>query len=60
MASLANSADLPALQQLGRALWRSEGVRGAAVLVGAGLSRGAVLASADMPLRPCGLILPRR
>ncbi|MET3473715.1 hypothetical protein ABIC78_004270 [Novosphingobium sp. 1529] len=49
---LAGCTDLPALEQLGRALWRSEGLRGAAVLVGAGLSREATLASADTPPPP--------
>lgn len=49
---LAGCADLPALEQLARALWRSEGPRGAAVLVGAGLSREAALASADTPPPP--------
>lgn len=49
---LASCSDRPALEQLARALWRSEGPRGAALLVGAGLSRGAVLSSANIPPPP--------
>lgn len=33
--------DYPALQQLGRALWRNGSVRGASILIGAGLSKNA-------------------
>jgi hypothetical protein len=39
--------DYPALQQLARALWRNGSTRGAAVLVGAGFSRNAILAGED-------------
>lgn len=49
---LADCADLPALEQLARALWRTDGPSGAALLVGAGLSRGAKRASADIPPPP--------
>lgn len=49
---LAGCSDLPALNQLARALWMTEGARGAAVLVGAGLSREAILSSADLPPPP--------
>jgi hypothetical protein len=49
---LASIADYPALQQLARSLWRSAGLRGAAVLVGAGFSRDAILTSPDTPLPP--------
>jgi len=40
-------ADFPALQQLGRALWRDPGARGAALLVGAGFSRNAMITAGD-------------
>lgn len=49
---LSSLGDYPALRQLGAALYRTEGTRGAAVLVGAGVSRGAVLSSANMALPP--------
>lgn len=50
---LANLPDRPALEQLSRALWSRGTLRGAAVLVGAGVSRsGARLLSADTPLPP--------
>lgn len=39
--------DYPALQQFARALWRDGTVRGAAVLVGAGFSKNAVLPATD-------------
>jgi hypothetical protein len=39
--------DYPALQQLGRALWRNGSTRGAAILVGAGFSKNAVVAGED-------------
>jgi len=45
--SLGGCNDLPALEQLARALWRREGQSGAAVLIGAGLSRSAKLSSDD-------------
>lgn len=45
--------DYPILQELAGALWSGgDGRYGAAVLVGAGLSRGATLASADTPRPP--------
>ena len=45
--------DRPALDQLSRALWSRGTMRGAAVLVGAGVSRGgAKLVSNDAPLPP--------
>ena len=45
--SLIELPDYPALQQLARALWRNGSTRGAAVLVGAGFSRNAILAGED-------------
>ncbi|BCF89100.1 hypothetical protein PPGU16_21670 [Paraburkholderia largidicola] len=39
--------DYPALQQLGRALWRDGSSRGAALMVGAGFSRNAILPGLD-------------
>lgn len=39
--------DYPALQQLGRALWRNGSTRGAAILVGAGFSKNAAVAGED-------------
>ena len=45
--------DFPSLQQLSRSLWRRHAERrGAAVLVGAGFSRNADLASGDTPQPP--------
>lgn len=44
--------DFPALQQFARALWRRDGSRGAAVLVGAGFSRNADRAGIDTPEPP--------
>jgi hypothetical protein len=44
--------DYPALQQLGRALWRNGSVRGAAILVGAGLSKNAHRPADDTPEPP--------
>jgi len=44
--------DYPALKQLARALWRDGSVRGASVLVGAGLSKNAQLAGNDTPEPP--------
>ena len=44
--------DYPALQQLARALWRNGSVRGAAVLVGAGLSKNAIRPADDSPAPP--------
>ncbi len=40
-------ADLPALQQLARALWHNGSIRGAALLVGAGFSKNAVFQAPD-------------
>jgi hypothetical protein len=50
--SLASCMDFPAIEQLGRSLWKSAGMRGAAVLIGAGFSRDAILTSADIPPPP--------
>ncbi len=44
--------DLPALQQLARALWYEGTARGAAVLVGAGFSKFADVAAPDTPEPP--------
>lgn len=44
--------DYPALQQLARALWRNGSVRGASVLVGAGLSKNALRPGDDTPEPP--------
>lgn len=44
--------DYPALQQLARALWRDGSVRGASILVGAGLSKNAQCAGNDTPEPP--------
>lgn len=50
---LADLPDRPALEQLGRALWSGGTLRGAAVLVGSGVSRGgARLLSDDAPPPP--------
>jgi hypothetical protein len=48
---ITNLPDYPAVQQLARALWRNGSVRGAAILVGAGLSKNA-LGPADDSLEP--------
>ncbi|MET4425776.1 SIR2 family protein [Bradyrhizobium sp. RT3a] len=45
--NIANLPDFPALQQLGRALWRNGSVRGASILVGAGLSKNAERPGSD-------------
>jgi hypothetical protein len=51
--SLADLPDRPALEQLSRALWSRGTLRGAAVLIGAGVSRcGARLLSSDTPPPP--------
>jgi len=50
--SLSNLPDYPALQQLGRALWRNGSTRGAALLVGAGFSKNAVVAGEDSAQPP--------
>ena len=44
--------DYPALQQLARALWRDGSVRGASVLVGAGLSKNAGRPAEEFPEPP--------
>jgi SIR2-like domain len=44
--------DLPALQQLARALWHNGSIRGAALLVGAGFSKNAILQAPDTPAPP--------
>lgn len=49
---LADLADRPALEQLSRALWSRGTLRGAAVLVGAGVSRGGVRLLSDDALPP--------
>lgn len=50
---LADLPDRPALEQLSRALWSRGTLRGAAILVGAGVSRGgAQLLSEDAPAPP--------
>jgi hypothetical protein len=41
--------DYAALQQLARALWRNGSVRGASVLVGAGLSKSAEKIRSSLP-----------
>lgn len=51
-ASLLSLPDYPALQQLARALWRDGSVRGASVLVGAGLSKNARRPGEDTPEPP--------
>jgi hypothetical protein len=45
-------SDFPTVQQLARALWREGTTRGAAVLVGAGFSRNAILSGGDTPQPP--------
>lgn len=47
MLPISELADLPALHQVQQALWGSKDVRGAAVMVGAGFSKFARLASQD-------------
>src|SRR5665213_2003059 len=49
---IASLSDYPALQQLARALWRNGSVRGASVLVGAGLSKNAQRPGDDTPEPP--------
>jgi hypothetical protein len=44
--------DYPAMQQLARALWRNGSVRGASILVGAGLSKNARRPAGDSPEPP--------
>ncbi|WP_426409229.1 SIR2 family NAD-dependent protein deacylase [Bradyrhizobium ganzhouense] len=52
--------DYPALQQLARALWRDGSVRGASILVGAGLSKNAVRTSHQSPEPPSWWDLKKR
>ncbi|MGA2843259.1 MAG: SIR2 family protein [Steroidobacteraceae bacterium] len=49
---IASLPDYPALQQLARALWRNGSVRGASILVGAGLSKNAERPGAGSPEPP--------
>ena len=49
---IASLPDYPALQQLARALWRDGSVRGASILVGAGLSKNAERPGAASPEPP--------
>jgi hypothetical protein len=51
-ANLSKLPDLPALQQLARALWHDGSIRGAALMVGAGFSKNAVLQAPDTPEPP--------
>jgi hypothetical protein len=50
--NLADLKDLPALQQLARALWHKGSVRGAAVMIGAGFSKNADYQAPDTPRPP--------
>lgn len=45
-------ADFSAIEQLGGALWGTSDARGAAIFVGAGFSRNAILPSASSPEPP--------
>jgi SIR2-like domain len=47
MTDLSKLSDLPALKQLARALWHNGSIRGAAVMVGAGFSKNAILHAPD-------------
>jgi SIR2-like domain len=47
MPDLSKLSDLPALKQLARALWHNGSIRGAAVMVGAGFSKNAILQAPD-------------
>jgi hypothetical protein len=49
---LSKLPDLPALQQLARALWHNGSIRGAALFVGAGFSKNAILQAPDTPKAP--------
>jgi hypothetical protein len=49
---IASLPDYPALQQLARALWRDGSVRGASILVGAGMSKNAQRPADDSPEPP--------
>ncbi|WP_213779556.1 SIR2 family protein [Caballeronia sp. dw_276] len=50
--ALKDLQDFPALQQLGRALWRDGSARGAALMVGSGFSRNAILPGLDTKAPP--------
>lgn len=50
--TIENLPDFPALQQIQSALWGTADTRGAAVLVGAGFSRNAVLPAPNSPKPP--------
>jgi hypothetical protein len=50
--NVADLPDYPAFQQLARALWRNGSVRGASILVGAGLSKNAERVGDDTPEPP--------
>jgi hypothetical protein len=47
MSDLSQFSDLPALKQLARALWHNGSIRGAALMVGAGFSKNAILQAPD-------------
>jgi hypothetical protein len=51
-ADLSKFPDLPALRQLARALWHNGSIRGAALMVGAGFSKNAILQAPDTPEPP--------
>lgn len=44
--------DFPAIQQIQRALWGSAETRGAAIMIGAGFSRNALLPAPNSPKPP--------
>ena len=46
-ADLSKLPDFPALRQLARALWHNGSIRGAALMVGAGFSKNAILQAPD-------------
>src|SRR5947207_7966903 len=50
--TLQELADFPAIQQIQAALWETADIRGAAVFVGAGFSRNAILPAPDSPKPP--------
>ena len=52
MVELSDLPDLPSLQQLARALWRDGSARGAALLIGAGLTKSAIVVGTDTPKPP--------
>lgn len=49
---LSKLTDLPALKQLARALWHNRSIRGAALMVGAGFSKSAILQAPDTQEAP--------